>query len=258
MSGIIFVLYIVKCHPRLEGSAQIQNVIFKNWIMELKKTTKANLEKKRLLFLEIGFVLALALVLFAFEWTKEDMSFSSLGELPDLTGEEEIIPITRQELQKPPEPPKPQKVVLELYIVEDDVELEDEFEIEDFEASQDEEIEVMVMEEEEDEEAEVFYIVEDMPTFQGGGKEEFRSYIEGSMTYPQMAIENSISGTVYVSFVVNKKGEYAELTIMRGVDPSLNQAVLDAIRKAPKWKAGEQRGKPVDVRMAIPIKFVLN
>ena len=102
--------------------------------MELKKSNKANLETKKSLFLEIGYVIALALVLLAFEWTKEEVSFGSLGELQDLAGEEEIIPITRQEMQKPPDPPKPQKVILELNIVEDDVELEDEFEIEDFEA----------------------------------------------------------------------------------------------------------------------------
>ena len=111
--------------------------------MEIKKSDKANLEKKKGLFLEIGYVVALALVLLGFEWTRTDVNVSSLGELPDLAGEEEIIPITRQELQKPVTPPKPQKVILELNIVEDDIELEDDLLIEDFEASQDDEIEIV-------------------------------------------------------------------------------------------------------------------
>lgn len=225
--------------------------------MELKKSPKADLESKKSLFLEIGFVIALSLVLFAFEWTKEDISFSSLGELQDLTGEEEIIPITRQELQKPPDPPKPQKVILELNIVEDDVELEDEFEIEDFEASQDEEIEIIAMEEEEEGEAEVFFIVEDMPTFRGGSLENFRNYIQEAIEYPPIAMENGISGTVYVNFVVNIKGEITSIKIVRGVDPSLDNEVIRALKGAPKWSPGKQRGKPVAVSMAIPVKFIL-
>jgi len=225
--------------------------------MELKKSPKADLEKKKSLFLEIGFVIALSLVLVAFEWTKEDVSFASLGELPDLTGEEEIIPITRQELQKPPDPPKPQKVILELNIVEDDVELEDEFEIEDFEASQDEEIEIIAMEEEEEGDAEVFFIVEDMPTFRGGSLENFRNYIQEAIDYPPIAMENGISGTVYVNFVVNKKGEITSIKIVRGVDPSLDNEVIRSLKSAPKWSPGKQRGKPVSVSMAIPVKFIL-
>lgn len=225
--------------------------------MELKKSPKADLEKKKTIFLEIGYVIALALVLFAFEWTKEEISFSSLGELKDLAGEEEIIPITRQELEKPPDPPKPQKVVLELNIVEDDVELEDEFELEDFEASQDEEIEVIAMEEEEEEEAEVFFIVEDMPTFQGGGLESFRNYIQESITYPAIAMENGISGTVYVNFVVNKEGQITSIKIVRGAEIALDSEVIRALKAAPRWAPGKQRGKPVAVSMAIPVKFIL-
>jgi len=226
-------------------------------IMESKKTDKAELEKKKGLFLEIGYVIALALVLLGFEWTKSDVNISSLGVLPDLAGEEEIVPITRQELQKPIIPPKPQKVILELNIVEDDVELEDDLVIDDFEASQDDEIEVMVMQEEEESEAEVFYIVEDMPLFQGQGLEAFRSYIQASIKYPPIAMENGISGIVYVNFVVNKKGEISSISVMRGVDPSLDNEVLRALKGAPKWTPGMQRGKPVNVSMSIPVKFIL-
>ena len=225
--------------------------------MEIKKSEKADLEKKKGLFLEIGYVLALALILVGFEWTKSDINVSSLGELQDLAGEEEIIPITRQELQKPVTPPKPQKVILELNIVDDDVDLEDDLEIDDFEASQDDEIEIIFMEEEEEEDAEVFYIVEDMPLFQGKGLEAFRNYIQGSIKYPPIAMENGISGTVYISFVVNKKGQIAAVTVMRGVDPSLDNEVLRALKAAPKWTPGMQRGKPVNVSMSIPVKFVL-
>lgn len=225
--------------------------------MQSKKTDRAELEKKKTLFLEIGYVIALALILVGFEWTQSDLRVSSLGELSDQIGEEEIIPITRQELQKPVTPPKPQKVILELNIVEDDVVLDDDLLIEDFEASQDDEITIIAMAEEEESDAEVFYIVEDMPLFQGEGLEAFRNYIQGSISYPPIAMENGISGTVYVNFVVNTKGQISSITIVRGVDPSLDNEVTRALKAAPKWTPGMQRGKPVNVSMAIPVKFIL-
>jgi len=226
--------------------------------MELKKSKKANLESKRTLFLEIGFVLALALVLLGFQWTKTELDSGSLGTLPDLAGEEEIIPITRQELQKPITPPKPQAVVLKLDIVDDDVVLDEDLLIDDFEVSQDDIIEIMAVEEEEEDDDFIFVIVEDDPLFQGQDREGFRRYIQSTLKYPQLAMENSISGTVYVNFVVNKQGKMVDIEIMRGVDKSLDNEVIRALKAAPNWTPGKQRGKPVLVRMTIPIRFTLN
>ncbi len=225
--------------------------------METKKSKKANLENKRALFLEIGFVLALTLVLLGFQWTKTELEIGSLGNLPDLQGEEEIIPITRQELQKPIIPPKPQPVVLELNIVDDDMDLEDEFELDDFEANQDDIIEIMEVAEEDEDYDTIFVIVEEMPLFQGEDLDGFRRYIQETCKYPPIAEENSISGTVHVNFVVNRKGELVEINIARGVDPSLDNEVIRALKAAPKWTPGMQRGKPVMVRMSMPVKFTL-
>lgn len=225
--------------------------------MEKKKSKKANLEDKRTLFLEIGLVLALALVLLGFQWTKTELQKSSLGTLTDLQGEEEIIPITRQELQKPVTPPKPQAVVLKLDIVDDDVELEDDFMVEDFEINQDDVIEIMTIEEEEEEDDYVFVLVEDPPLFQGGDINAFHRYIQGAITYPKIAEENAITGTVHVNFVINRKGELTDINILRGVDRSLDNEVIRALKAAPNWTPGKQRGKPVLVRMSLPVRFTL-
>lgn len=226
--------------------------------METKKSKKADLESKRTLFLEIGLVLALALVFLGFEWSRSEMNANSLGEMPDLAGEEEIIPITRQELQKPATPPKPQPVVLELNIVDNDIELEEEFQLDDFEADQDDIIQIMEMEEEDNDDEEIFVIAEEMPLFKGTEElEGFRRWVQENLKYPRMAEENSISGTVYVNFVINKQGELTDIQIARGVDSSLDNEVIRVLKEAPKWTPGLQRGKPVSVRMAIPVKFTL-
>jgi periplasmic protein TonB len=226
--------------------------------MELKKTEEANLEKKRGIFLEVGFVVVLSLVLLAFEWTSSKSEGAGLGELSDLMAEEEIIPITRQEEVKPPPPPPPPKVTEVLNIVEDDVEIEDEVEIEDTEADQDMEVEILdIVEEEEEEDAPVFFIVEDMPEFPGGDL-ALRKYIAENIRYPEIAKENGIQGRVFVQFVVNKKGIVEAIKVVRGVDQSLDKEAIRVIKSLPKWKPGQQRGKPVKVSFTVPINFQLN
>lgn len=109
-----------------------------------------------------------------------------------------------------------------------------------------------------DEESEVFEVVEVMPEFKGGGIEEFRNWIQSSVKYPAVALEHHISGTVFVTFIVNKKGEIKNVRIARGVDPVLDDEVVKTVKSAPQWKPGLQKGQPVAVSFNIPIKFMMN
>lgn len=227
--------------------------------MEVKKTPKADLENKRNVFLMIGLVLALGIVLVAFEWKTTPKKTTSLGEMEEQVVEEEIIPITREQEVKPPPPPPP-KVVEVLNIVEDDVEIEDELEIDDTEADDETIIDVAPVieteEEEEEEESKVFFIVEDMPEFPGG-ELALRQYIANAIKYPVIAQENGIQGKVYVTFVVDKDGGVSDARIARGVDPSLDKEALRVVNTLPKWKPGKQRGQAVRVSYTVPINFVL-
>ncbi len=221
--------------------------------MEVKKTAKADLEQHKTTFILAGFVITLSLILLAFEWTSSTKIQSDLGTLEDLEMEEVIIPITREEVKPPPPPPPPPKVVEEIKIVEDDVEVVEEVEI-DTEADEETEVEIVeVVEEEEEEEAPVFFIVEQMPEFPGG----IQQYLAKNIKYPEIAKENNIQGKVYINFVVNEKGKVEQVKIMRGVDRSLDKEALRVVRSLPNWKAGKQRGKAVRVSMSIPIIFKL-
>lgn len=229
--------------------------------MEVKKSKKANLERKKGLFLQIGFIITLALVFFAFEYSVSELNTSNLGELADLEGEEEMMPITRKEEIKPPEVAPPKKVAEVLNIVEDNIEIEDEFKIEDFDVDQDETIVITEYAEEEEEEEQIFYIVEDMPTFMEGNQENslsvFRNWIGNNLKYPPIAMENGVEGTVHVSFVVSTSGKVANVQILRPVDPALDAEAKRVLLSSPTWTPGKQRGKAVRVAMSIPIKFVL-
>ncbi|MFO7827971.1 MAG: energy transducer TonB [Bacteroidales bacterium] len=225
--------------------------------MEVKKSDKANLEKKRSIFLQLGYVIVLGLVLLAFEWGTRPQGSGSLGDLGDMDVEEEIIPITRQQNEPPPPPPPQQTEVIN--IVEDDMEIEDELILDDTEADQNTEVEISDFEEEEEEvnEQEVFFVVEDMPTFQGQSSDAFRTYIQQNLRYPTIAQENGISGRVYVQFDISPEGNVTNVNVVRGVDPSLDKEAVRVVKSSPKWNPGKQRGRPVRVRFTFPIVFQL-
>jgi len=228
--------------------------------MELKKSTKANLENKRNFFFLFGLVIALGVILLAFEWTTSPGKTGSLGSIQSQEVEEEIIPITREQEIKPPPPPPPPKVVEVLNIVEDDVDIEDELELEDTEADDETVIDVQpvikTVEEEEVSADYVFLIVEDPAEFPGGDRALYK-YISNSVKYPVIAQENGIQGKVYVKFVVNELGKVSNGEILRGVNISLNNEALRVINSLPKFKPGKQRGKPVKVFYNAVINFQL-
>lgn len=227
--------------------------------MEIKKSPKADLENKKGLFSEIGLAVVLGLTLFAFEYTSSDHQIS-ISDMPeDVVVEEEMVPITRQEEVKPPPPPPPPKMADVLNIVDDKTEINDELDLIDSEADEMTEIEyqeVVVEEEEPEESNEVFLIVEQMPVFPGGD-EALRKYLAQSVKYPVIAQENGIQGRVFVSFVVNQKGEVTNVRVARPFDPNLDKEAVRVVQSMPKWAPGMQRGKAVKVSYTVPINFVL-
>jgi len=226
--------------------------------MEPKKSEKANLEKRTSIFFEIGLIVSLSLVLIAFEWTSSGIKTNEYDTGATEQVEQELVPITRQEQPKP-KPPEPPKVTEILQIVKNDVTLDDELQLEDLEAdinTEVQEINYDVQEEEEDA-GQIFFIVEDMPSFQGGDVNKFRTWVAEHLQYPEIAAENGISGRVFVRFVVEPDGSVDNVEVIRGVDPALDAEAVRVVKSSPKWSPGKQRGKPVRVAYTFPIVFVL-
>ena len=224
--------------------------------MDSKKTPKADLENKKRIFLMTGLVIALGIVLVAFEWRTYERTVMDLGILEIDFIEEEDIPITRPETPPPPPPPEPSQ---ELIIVDDDVEIEEEFMI-DTEATvftEVQEFTPIIVEEEEIEEEQIFTIVEDQPTFPGGDA-ALMQYLTNNLRYPTMAREAGIQGTVFVTFVVERDGSITDVRILRGVGGGLDEEAVRVVRNMPRWTPGRQRGQAVRVQFNLPIRFVLN
>ena len=228
--------------------------------MELKKSDKANLDKSSGLFIEIGLVIALAVVLLAFEWQVVPKEEEKAMVAVAATIEEEVVPITRNE-EPPPPAPEPPKLPEILEIVADEVRVDTRIDI-NIEADLAAEITPVVFTGTaivEDEEEEVFTIVEDMPLFNGKPAEEgFRDYVTKNTSYPAVAQENGISGMVLVQFTINQQGDLVDASVVRPVDPLLDAEALRVIKSSPKWTPGKQRGKTVKVKYTFPVRFRLN
>lgn len=229
--------------------------------MEVKKSPKADLEGKRSTWLLVGYVLVLAVMFVAFEWTERDVKIDMSQAVSDLVFEEEIeIPITEQqpEVVTPP-PPEAPSIAETLTIVEDDADIEETAIASSEETGQAVEIKYVPVEveEEEPEEQTIFEVVEEMPQFPEGGQAGLMKYLSSNIKYPTIAQENGTQGRVTVQFVVNRDGSIVDVKVLRGVDPYLDKEAIRVISSMPKWIPGKQRGKPVRVKYTVPVMFRL-
>jgi len=101
-------------------------------------------------------------------------------------------------------------------------------------------------------------IVEQMPTFPGG-EAEMMKFIQKNVQYPQVEKEAGISGTCYVTFVVEKDGSITDVKVLRGVNggPGCDKEAIRVVKAMPGWKPGKQNGREVRVQFNLPIKFTI-
>ena len=227
--------------------------------METKKTPKANLENKKVLFREIGLAVALLLIFLSFEWKTHDKTIIAVA-LPNSVVIEEHVPVTITE------PPRPE--ILKAPIVIDVIEVVDDntitidpfaLSLEDIKGLSVPTIDYVRKPIIEDPVDEVLPVVavDEKPKFMGGDENEFTRWVFKNLTYPEEAKRNGIQGRVICSFVVDTNGNITEIKILRGVDPSLDREAIRAISKSPKWTPGKNRGKPVRVSYTFPVVFQL-
>ena len=228
--------------------------------MEIKKSEKANLENKKLLFVEIGLVISLAITLFAFEWTSTETEVAMLEDTQELVLEEEIIPITQEAPPPPPAAPKIPVLSDQIDIVDDEIEVDDDLfmNLEDDSSLGVEIMDYVEVEEEVvEEEAIPFQLVEEKPSFNGGDANQFSKWVNSRLVYPEIAKENGVQGRVTLQFTVEKDGTVTKVKVLRGVDPSLDKEAVRVVSMSPKWKPGKQRDRAVPVTYTFPVIFQL-
>jgi protein TonB len=224
---------------------------------QFKKTTQKR-EKRRGIYFQLGLIIAGGLTLVAFEWT----SPINISDLPPTYEIDEVeidfpiimpeVKIDRPEVKPIVVPTKSDIIVIVKDVFEPDPEPNPDLEPElKFDPDEYKIIEKLPVEP-----TAPFTIVENMPEFVGGERARLK-FLNDNLKYPRVDRAGSVEGTVYLNFLVNKKGEIKKVKILRGVSPTLDAEAIRVVKAMPNWKAGKQRGKAVNVSYNFRIKFKL-
>lgn len=230
--------------------------------MEVKKSEKASLENKRLLFTEIGFVVALIAIYFAFNWSSTEKEVATLETEVANVEVEDMVPITQETPQPPEAAPKIPILSDQIDVVDDNIKVDDNM-FQNLEDDANSGVEIMDYiesapeEETVEEEAIPFQLVEEKPSFNGGDANEFSKWVNSKLVYPEIAKENGVQGRVTLQFTVNADGTVSNVKVLRGVDSSLDKEAVRVVSSSPKWKPGKQRDRAVKVTYTFPVIFQL-
>ena len=219
--------------------------------MELKKSEDANIEKLRVPITLIGllFIGSIVLASFSYGTLQEDQQ---LGDAGDNTADiVTVMDAEEPETETPPPAVDAPPPITEEIIEEENTEEEPIPVVTTPPPVVVAPVEVVVVEEE----------IIDFPDVEAtfpGGAAAMQRWIADNVKYPQTAIEMNEQGRVYLSFVVEPNGSITNISIERGVSSDLDSEAKRLLRKMPKWKAGEARGRKARTRCRLPINFQLN
>ncbi len=228
--------------------------------MNTKKSPRKDLERHRFQMLEIGLIFSLAFVFLAFQYKTTDFNDNTLGTITGVNLDDELIPITVVEKQKP-EPPKIKiKIITKIEQVADDTKVADDNDDDfwDF-MNSDTGLDSLfdISNNEENVEDDILYVpwmLNEQPEFNG----DIYEYYKKNIKYPKDELDNNIEGTVWVDFVIEKDGSITHVGIFRSVSRGLDAEAKRVIQGMPKWIPGKQMKKAVRVKLRQPINFSIS
>lgn len=244
--------------------------------MQNKKSPSANLEKKRSVFLQTGFIAATSFALASFVWTSYTLESSdhdwNLGDrIPTI--EDDIMPIY---VPEKPKVANPKTEVKTIFIIDDEpltVEDPDKDELPDIEIDFD-----FTDYGTEDEPTEGtlngpdmvdLMRVEKRPHFKScenilnPAEETQCTYLEivrwvnSNAKYPYRPKELGIDGVVNVSFVIDENGDVTDVKVENRLNADLEKEAIRVVKSLPKFVPGSQQGRKVKVPYRIPVKFII-
>ena len=235
--------------------------------MEIKKSDKANLDKRRRENFLLGLVLALAMLFAALEFTTHPAGLSEdKNLLDDLPEDLDMKPaIEQKDMISASEVPSSaskaitQKVteVPKTIATQEIAPVTSKLVIGDGEGvARQSDVTEALPQIPITKDSVVLKTVEQLPEFPGGIV-QFMKWLTRNLRYPSMAQSQRIQGKVVISFIINKDGSIASPTIVQSADPLLDREAMRVIRMMPHWKPGLQDGKPCRTMFAIPVNFQL-
>ena len=228
--------------------------------MEIKKTEKASLENKRLIFTELGLIAALLVVYAGLESSTPVREVTLLQDNTAILEEDDILAVTLDTPPPAPEMPALPMLSDELEIVDNDINVDLDFQsLDDTDAPVDivEYKYQEVIEEDVEDEVIQFINVEQKPMFQGGEANGFSKWVNAHLVYPEITKENGVEGRVTLQFTIGKDGKVQDVKVLAAPDPSLAQEAVRVVSSSPKWEPGRQRDRAVKVSYTFPVIYRL-
>jgi periplasmic protein TonB len=102
----------------------------------------------------------------------------------------------------------------------------------------------------------VYNEVEVMPEFPGGYT-ALVDYLVKNIQYPEQAKKDSITGKVFVQFIINETGNVTNPKVLKSANPLLDAEAIRVVGAMPDWTPGKNKGETVKVAFTIPIMFAL-
>lgn len=208
------------------------------------------------LVIETSIILSLLLIILAFKFFPVIEEGSFEYEIQQELFTVEDIQQTTQEYEPPPPPEKPSMIIEA--ISEADIE---DIEFEETEINFKEQLskpppppieEKKKVIEKLEEEPTFFLAVEEMPYPIGGIKA-----IHDLIVYPEIAKRAGVEGKVFILAYINEEGIVEKTEVVKGIGAGCDEAAENAV-KHTRFSPGKQRGKPVKVKVMIPIVFRLD
>ena len=90
-----------------------------------------------------------------------------------------------------------------------------------------------------------------------GGMTSFYQWVAENMQYPIQAKKVGVEGRVFIQFIVDETGNITEVKSIKGIGAGCDAEAVRVMKSATKWTPGLVDGKPVKVRMVMPVSFKL-
>jgi protein TonB len=82
-------------------------------------------------------------------------------------------------------------------------------------------------------------------------------YLAEETEYPGRARNLGVEEKLYVQFLISETGQVEEVEVLRGQDEDLIEEAMRVLKSMPQFAPASQMGKPVKVRVVVPVNFKL-
>ena len=215
--------------------------------MVIRQNPKVSLKLKYQKVIELSLVIALAIMVLAFQAFKRFESTVEIQKVVIAPMDIQEIPQTEQQ-KRPPAPQRPT-----VPIESEDEDIPDDVTIETTD------IDLTELpppppppEEEVDESSTIFVAYDEGPQPIGGF-----AAIQSKLQYPEIARKAGVEGRVYVNVLIDVNGNVVDTKILKSLgNNGCDEAAVAAI-KSVKWIPAKQRDRAVKVWVGIPVVFKL-